>query len=128
MNKLNRLFILLCIFNQRGEQSVIWTNKVLIAKPRHERTSLCADAGINNIDVNCVWREERHRAPKRERTFMDILRRDGVTDIDNFHLWSNAIDHSLHDTYKAIAESKVCGEGDDRHVFSLLRRSLCFFK
>lgn len=66
--------------------------------------------------MNCAFRKERRGAPEGVGTFTNILRRDGVTDIYHLHIRANAVDHTLHNAYKAVTESKTGGEGNECHA------------
>src|ERR1051326_3943617 len=72
VNKFNGLIILFCTFNQWREQSVIWTDEVVIAQACRQGASLRAHTRIHHIDMDGAQRKKRDCPPKSKRPFLDI--------------------------------------------------------
>src|SRR4051794_23304140 len=77
-------------------------------------TPFAPDARIHNCDVDGTGRKPGCRFGQHDRAGPDVMRRDGVRQINNCRPWINRKNHTLHCGYISAADTKVGRERDNR--------------
>ena len=66
-----------------AEDSVIWSNKIIVPYFRQDRATRGTDARINDGKVNCAALKGAITSKQRKRSLLDIVWRNLMTDVDD---------------------------------------------
>jgi len=89
-------------FDERGEDAVIGTHKVLTAQLRRHGSPAGSHTWVDNCDMHRARREEWRRARQGNGAFQHILRGDPMADVGDLRGGADAPDDALHRSDKAV--------------------------
>src|SRR5439155_5764672 len=74
-----------------------------------------ADAGINDGDMNCVFRKIRVACQQSKGSGGNVAGRNLMRDIDDGNPRVDPENDPFHRSHEPVIEAKISGEGDDTH-------------
>jgi hypothetical protein len=89
---------------------------------RVEQAALSADAWIDDHDMDRFRRKVRNRFGQEERAMPDVLRRDGVGQIDQLSGWLKAQDDAFQRRRVGTTDPEVRCQGDERSGYGFKGR------
>lgn len=113
------------LFENATENAIIGADKTCLPGEYGDGASLRANARIDYDNMDCFTGKVRCGCTEHISSLMDVLRRNGMGDIDDCGARQNIKDCALHAGDIRAGQTEVGGEGDGRWGFAKRSMSGC---